>query len=353
MSMGGANALLVDLAPFQGQKGHKVDILQLIESKDKTLTDKLCNSGVNVISLAKKGSVYNPLLTFKIIPYLRKYDIIHVHLFPALYWAGLARILSFSKTPLVYTEHSTHNKRRANPILFTIDKFIYSNCYKEVIACSDKAFETFKDVFPNMNASTILNGVNISKNVNAIPYSKKELINVGNDVFVVTMIARFASMKRQDTVVEAMSKLPSNFHAVFVGGDDGELDNVKSVVAKLNIKNRIHFLGIRPDVPRILKSSDVVIMASDYEGLSLSSIEGMASGKPFIASNVNGLKEVVGGAGILYENKNSEELANILKKLYDDKAFYLDTINKCQKKAVQFDISVCSSAYLKVYAKYL
>ena len=350
--MGGANALLVDLAPSQKKEGHEVEILQLIESKDKTLTNKLFDLGVNVMSISLKGSVYNPLHIFKLIPYLNKYDIVHVHLFPALYWVGLAKLLSFSKTPLVYTEHSTSNRRRSNPILLFIDKIIYSNCYKEIIACSQKAFETYKSVFPNINVCTIPNGVDINKNINAIPYSKKELINVDNDIFLTTMIARFASMKRQDTVVEAISKLPSNFHVLFVGGDGGELNRIKALVKSLKIENRIHFLGIRPDVPRILKSSDVVIMASDYEGLSLSSIEGMASGKPFVASDVNGLREVVEGAGILYENKNSDNLTKILKKLHEDKSFYIDTIDKCLDRAKQFDISACSLAYLNVYKKY-
>lgn len=353
MAMGGANALLVDLAPAQMREGHNVDILQLIESKDKTLTNKLAGTGVNVISLKKNGSFYSPIFIFKIIPILKKYDIVHVHLFPALYWAGFAKLLSYSKTPFVYTEHSTSNKRRNKPVLLAVDKFVYSNCYKEIIACSDKALETYKSVFPNVNTCTIPNGVDISKNINATPYSKQNLVGIDVECFVTTMIARFASMKRQDTVVEAISKLPSNFHAVFVGGDGGELQRVKDLVKSLDVVDRIHFLGIRPDVPQILKSSDVVIMASDYEGLSLSSIEGMASGRPFVASNVNGLREVVSGAGELFENKNPDALADILRRLQSDNAFYNEVVHKCQMRAKLFDIKACSQSYLEIYKKYV
>ena len=123
-------------------------------------------------------------------------------------------------------------------------------------------------------------------------------MDVGEDVFVVTMVARFMTMKRQDTVVEAISKLPDNIHAVFVGGSENDegLVRVKNLAVEKEVADRVHFLYIRNDVPRILKTSDVVVMASDFEGLSLSSIEGMAAGKPFIASNVNGLRVVVGCA---------------------------------------------------------
>ena len=66
---------------------------------------------------------------------------------------------------------------------------------------------------------------------------------------------------------------------------------------ELGVSHRVLSLYIRKDVPRILKSSNVICMSSIYEGLSLSSIEGMASGHPFIATNVNGLREIVKGAG--------------------------------------------------------
>lgn len=351
--MGGANALLVNLVPAQRAEGHDVAILELVKAKDQTLTNKLANIGVSVSSLVQKGTVYNFLLFFKIIPYLKRYDIVHVHLFPALYWVALAKIVNCSKTPLVYTEHSTSNKRRNNPILFAVDKFVYTNCYKEVIACSDKVLGTFKKAFPRVKAMAISNGVKISDNINAMPYTKKELLNIDENCFVISMVARFASMKRQDTIVKAISRLPKYYHAVFVGGDSGCMDDVKRIVSDLDVADRIHFLGIRSDVSRILKTSDVVMMASDYEGLSLSSIEGMAAGKPFVASNVNGLKEVVSGAGILYENKKDEELVNILKKLYKDKEYYKQISVKCLERASDFDIHKCSDLYLNEYKKYI
>ena len=43
--------------------------------------------------------------------------------------------------------------------------------------------------------------------------------------------------------------------------------------------------------PQVLKSADVVVMSSHWEGLSLSNIEGMSSGRPFVASDVDGLRE--------------------------------------------------------------
>ncbi len=354
--MGGGQNLLIGLAGEQVKRGNSVTVLQLKKSKDQTVTNKIQKSGATVKWLTKGGSLYNPLLIFKLIPWIRKANIVHVHLFPALYWAGFAKLISLRKIPIVYTEHSTKNRRRSNFILKRVDNFVYKHCYNQIIACADKALETYKQVYPNVDhVCAINNGVDTTLYRDAKPYTKQELLGISEDSFVVTMVARFMFMKRQDTIVEAISKLPANFHACFVGSEpnDEGLIKVKKLSEELGVSNRVHFLYIRPDVPRILKTSDVVMMSSEHEGLSLSSIEGMAAGKPFIATNVDGLREVVGGAGELFELYNSEELAYILQRLESDRNCYDEIALRCQKRAVEYDIQGMVNKYLEQYNKLL
>ena len=106
---------------------------------------------------------------------------------------------------------------------------------------------------------------------------------------------------------------------------------------------------VRSDVPRILKTSDVVMMSSEYEGLSLSSIEGMAAGKPFIATDVNGLREVVADAGELFELYNVEQLVSILSKLESDADYYNLIAKRCYQRALEFDINIMAEKYNKLY----
>lgn len=121
----------------------------------------------------------------------------------------------------------------------------------------------------------------------------------------------------------------------------------------MNVIDRVHFLYLRSDVPRILKTSDIVMMSSEYEGLSLSSIEGMASGKPFVATDVNGLREVVQGAGELFELNNSDELAKILLKLYSDKNYYKKVTERCKVRASLYDIQKMINGYMNVYQEFV
>lgn len=352
LGMGGAENVLIGLTEGQRKLGHEVIVMPLVCAEHTPVRNRIESSGVSVKPLASCGSVYRPQFIWKILKAFKHYDIVHVHLFPALYWAGFAKALSFRKTPLVYTEHSTSNKRRNNRLLHSVDKMIYLNFYDMVIACGDKVLETYKESFPSVKHLCVINnGVNTQLYREAEPYSKNELLGVSDDCFIVTMVARFMTMKRQDTIVQAMAKLPNNIHAVFVGGNelDEGVKRVQNLASNLGVESRVHFLYIRQDVPRILKTSDIVIMASDYEGLSLSSIEGMAAGKPFVASDVNGLREVVGGAGLLFKNRDAGTLAGLICKLYEDKDLYMKIANQCLQRSQEFDVKRMTTAYLRVY----
>lgn len=353
---GGAENVLIGLAFGQKQLGHEVTIMPLVCPEKTIVRGKMEAKGLTVIPFTENESYYNPTLILKIAKVIKQYDIVHVHLFPAFYWTAFAKIVSFSKVPLVYTEHSTNNRRRKNPFLRFVDSIVYQHSYKMVVACAEKVLDTYRAAFPKVNHTCFINnGIDTKIFNDAEPYTKKALLGVGDDIFLVTMVARFMTMKHQDTVVEAISKLPENIHAVFVGGsenDEGTI-RVKNLAIENNVIERVHFLYIRNDVPRILKTSDVVIMASDYEGLSLSSIEGMAAGKPFIASDVNGLREVVGGAGLLFENKDSSALAKLIKKLASQKDFYDEVAENCYVRAQSYDVNNMVNSYVIVYQKVL
>lgn len=66
------------------------------------------------------------------------------------------------------------------------------------------------------------------------------------------------------------------------------LEEHRKYCEKNNLSSRVHFLGLRNDIPQILKASDVIVLSSEHEGFSLSMLEAMASGRPFIASDVPG-----------------------------------------------------------------
>ena len=93
-----------------------------------------------------------------------------------------------------------------------------------------------------------------------------------------------------------------------------------------------------------------MICSSEYEGLSLASVEGMAAGKPVVASDVPGLAEVVGGAGILFPQGDEKALASAILRLAEDENLYAETAAACSRRAQDFDIWETCDAYLNIYA---
>ena len=346
LSTGGAEKLVADLAPLQRERGHAVEVL-LLRGGESVFRTALENSGIRVYDFGAGTSVYSPLNILRLIPFMRKYDVIHVHLFPAQYWTAMARILTFSNVRLVTTEHSTNNRRRGLLFWKFIDSAIYA-CYSSVVCCAEMARDALcRHLGAWKRICTISNGVNVEFVRNAKPIAKEDL-GLPKDAFLLCQVARFICPKNQDVVIRSLVHLPESVHAVFVG--DGERRNVcEELAQELGVRERVHFLGIRSDVPALLKTVDVVVCSSEYEGLSLASAEGLAAGKPVVASDVPGLAEVVGGAGILFSQGDEKALAEAILKLSSDKDFYDATATACSRRARDFDIRKTCEAYLSVY----
>lgn len=347
---GGAQSLVVDLLAAEKKAGVEVALLCLVEREANGFTKRIEGNGISIMYLQRGGNMRNPILIFKLIPYIKRYDVIHVHSFPDEYWVPFAKMISLSKCKIIYTQHSTHSNKFGHPILKHIDSFVYKKLINKVACCSDKALDEFRHFYPFIEATSVPNGINIEKYSIAEPSSIKNDLGI-IDSFIITMVARFNYPKRQDVLIKALSMLPSDIKLFLIGGNDGDenLLPCMELVKELGLRDRVFFLGIRNDVPQLLKASDVVVLVSEYEGLSLSCLEGMAAGKPFIASNSEGLREIVKGAGLLFEMEDVESLAEFIKTLYEDKATYDNISRACFERAQHYSIEDMTKKYINLY----
>lgn len=345
---GGAEKLMIDLIHRLKEAGHDVDLL-LFDGIDTHFRREAENLGIKSFDLGVGGSVYSPTKFFKLLPYLSKYDIVHTHNTAPQLFAAIGSI--GRNITLFTTEHNTTNRRRDKKYLKLFDKWMY-NRYKKIICISQKAEDNLNEYLGKSKADiiTINNGIDISRFANATPSLELETIAPGTRKII--MVAGFRDQKDQPTLIRSLKELPEVFH-VFLVGDGERRSEFEELVKSLNLYERVHFLGIREDIPELLKASDYIALSSHYEGLSLSSVEGMAAGKPFLASNVDGLKEVVKDAGILFPEGDSKALAEEIKKLDSDRSFYEEISHKCFEHSKQFDISKMIEGYLEVYSKLL
>ena len=197
--------------------------------------------------------------------------------------------------------------------------------------------------------STINNGIDVKSISEAAPDA--ELLSLKGHRKAILMVAGFREAKDQDTVVKALSLLDRNKFEVWFAGIGVRQNIVKHLADTLGIGGRVRFLGLRTDIPNVLRAADMIVMSSHWEGLSLSNIEGMSAHKPFIASKVNGLREVTEGYGILFEHGDARGLAAEIEHLSKDSQYYQQVADTCYERAEQFDIDKMIVAYERMYKR--
>ena len=257
-------------------------------------------------------------------------------------------MISFSSRPIVFTEHSTNNRRRRFRILKYIEKFVYSKL--DFIGCISKGTYDSLNAFVNVehNAEIINNGINVDK-FRIRGTLKKSGFFHEND-YLLIQVSSFRLQKDHETLINALVELPSHVKLLLVG--DGPLKKIREEQVKaLNLEARVTFLGNRFDIPELLNVSDLVILSSTYEGFGLAIVEGMAAGKPVIASNVDGLRDIVQDYGLLFEMGNSKNLCEQIRSLLEDDTFYREVANRCRKRAEDFSIQRMVDKYFKIYRR--
>lgn len=339
LRLGGAPKLIASLLPLLNKGNNDADLLVFKEA-DSPLTYILKNKGVRIKAL--NINTKNPLSIFKLCKEIKGYDIVHVHLVYPLYFTAIASL--FQKAKLVYTEHSTYNRRREYKILRPLERFIYSK-YKAVISISRQTEEALLSWLANRNTKTYYAVIN-----NGIDLSEFENHPTEKDNNRLIMVSRFAPSKDQITAIRSMAYIDDRFHLYLVG--DGEMRRrCEEAVLSSGLQKRVHFLGSRADIPQLISSSFIGIQSSNWEGFGLSAVEIMACGIPVIASDVDGLKQVVEGAGLLFEKGNAKNLAAKIASIADNIDLYNSISERCKKRAAEYSIDIMAARYLEVYAK--
>lgn len=348
LGSGGAEKLIHDMAIEMKNKGEDVSVV-LLTSKNGVYDNSLLEKGIKVIHLSDKWDIYNPINIIKLIKKLREYDIVHTHIYSAQLWTAFASYFLPKKIKYITTEHNTTNSRRGKWYFKLLDKWMYQR-YDSIVTITQEVQECLTNWIGEsklFKMEIVKNGIFLENYSNASPL-KRELLKLTDSNKVIVMIARFDKQKDHKTIVNAMQYLDSNYKLLLIG--KGELENeIKIQVKKLSLDEKIDFLGYRKDIPEILKMADVCVLSSHYEGLPISALEAMASGIPFVATKAPGLKDLVVGAGEVFEPENSLELSEIIKKICTDDGYRLEISKKCMARAKEYDIKETVKEYINIY----
>lgn len=264
-----------------------------------------------------------------------KPDIIHAHGTTAAVKAAMV----CGKTPLIYHIHnnSFDSRRLSKKSIANLIPFIKSS---HVIWVTQHCLDCymFSDIVKH-KSTVVNNGINL-------PLFQNAKSKTDNNKLI--MVSRFAPAKDHETVIKAMPLVDQRFHLYLVG--DGEKRHqCEELVNQLHLNERVHFLGACSDIPQLVGNAFIGIQSSYWEGFGMSAVEIMACGIPVIASDADGLKQVVEGAGLIFKTGDEEDLACKIQQLATNKILYTNTANACLERSKKYSIEETANKCRKIY----
>lgn len=224
-----------------------------------------------------------------------------------------------TKCKVVYMAHGFHFYKgapKSSKIYYVIEKILSK--YTDVLITINhedyEAAQRFKAkeyyLLPGI-------GINTSKFVYNPDheYLRKELSLCEQDLILLS-VGELIARKNHEIVIDALAKIKDR-HIHYVIAGDGELKQyLTDKIKKLNLNN-VHLLGYRRDINKLCNSSDIFIMPSFQEGLSVALMEAMACGLPVIASKIRGNVDMIdeGKGGYLVDVTSIKQYKNAISNL--------------------------------------
>ena len=260
--------------------------------------EKILNSSNHIDIKERKISIKD---LFRILYFVRRnsINIIHAHGKGAGLIARIIKLLV--KIPIIYTYHGIHLKchNKLSNFIYILYENIFSSLddQKIFVSKSEKKYALKSGLKIGQKHLIINNGVSNKKRKNI----NKDYINSEKENHLrIISICRFVSQKNINEILKIAFKLP--FHKFIIIGDGPLWENINTEKKQLKLEN-VQLLGLKKNVFKYLKESDIYISTSLYEGLPISIIEAMSIGLPIVASNVIGNKDTIlhNESGFLYD----------------------------------------------------
>lgn len=332
LGMGGAEKVVLDLAKYTSKDEFNIFVVAM--SKRDELLQEFLDNNINTTLLKKSNSIKD---IFFIINFLNKISkekniqIIHAHMTHSIIVASILRILNPS-LKIVYTSHNIN----------------IGSKIRELIVWSLKSFRDVdivfsKDIlkyFYKQNYRVIPNGIKIDK------------YNLGlekNQKFTFIAIGRLEIVKNHKFLIEMANELKDKYDfEIQIVGDGYLRDELKELIQKYALEDKVKLLGLRNDIPKLLGQAHCLLMPSLWEGLPIVILEAGASGLPVISTPVGSLPSLLNS-----ENAYLVELDNFKNKMIEVLDNYEDAKLKGKKLfediKLKYSIEAVIEAHEKIY----
>lgn len=317
-TVGGSGVVATELGKMLAEKGHEI---HFISSSLPFRLNKMYHNifyhqvEVNQYSVFQYPP-YDIALASKMAEVIKRenLDLLHVHYaIPHAVCAILAKQMSGTNIKIVTTLHGTditvlgYDLTMTDAIRFGIEQS------DAVTAVSNSLIEqTYDLIHPQKKIVPVYNFIDerVYKKMNATIL--KEEFGIRPEEKVVIHVSNFRAVKRVPDVVKSFNLIQEQLDAkLLLIGDGPEMTVVSKLVEKLNLRDKVLFLGKQDNLEELYSISDLMLLLSEKESFGLVALEAMACGVPCIGTNIGGLPEVIinGETGFICELGNIEEIA--------------------------------------------
>lgn len=294
------------------------------------LADEAGKLGINTISVSMDNRI--SMKTFREVAQMFRWsniDILHTHGGTAGFWGRIGAFLSGRSIVRIHSYHGMHylSKNHAFPRhLRVIDQLLLRLTDRVICVCPSDYRKGLEAGIVNKKKGVIIhNGIEIEKFQN-LSHRKALRTQYGLDESAIVFgnVGRLHVQKGQRYLLEAFQAVKSRQpHARLWIIGEGELKyELEKFAQDLGIYNSVHFFGARTDVHELLSAIDIFVLPSLWEGQPISIMEAGAAGKPVIATNIDGVADILidGKNALLVPVKDPNVLAAAMMRIIKDTA---------------------------------
>jgi glycosyltransferase involved in cell wall biosynthesis len=323
MQVAGAEMLVAETIR---RLGRTIDPVVLCLDGVGQLGEQMRSEGVPVVELHRRPGL-DLALPRRMAAQVERYglDVIHAHQYTPFFYTALARPFVRRPVHVIFTEHGRHYPDVVSTKRRLINRFVLARFADEINGVSQFSVDSLArvDGFGSRTLDVIPNGIDALRYAQGSRSDAK--VRVGLDVSRrhIACIARFHPIKDHAMLLQAFALATGKVPDVdlVLAGDGPLRAQLTEQATSLGVASRVRFLGVRSDVPDILRAVDVFALTSIAEAASITLLEAMASELPVVVTDVGGNPEIVkhGVEGLLVPRGDAAAAAAAFVDLLTDR----------------------------------
>jgi glycosyltransferase involved in cell wall biosynthesis len=312
LGMGGAERQALAIAERMRERGHAVAVF--------TLRPRLREEWPTTLPVFRLGMSRNPFSViaglFRAQRYLRdlRPGLIHSHGFHANIAARLLGLV-LPSSAVISTIHNIYEGGSLRMFCYRVTDPLARRTTAVSRAVADRFIALH--AVPARKCAAMLNGVDLAE-LSPDPECRlraRDALGAGTE-FIWLAAGRLAPAKDYPNLLCAFAQFRASFAQakLWIAGEGtaAERERLQGLAVRMGIAEAVQWLGLRRDLPALLDAADGFVLSSVWEGMPLALAEAMAMEKPVVATDVGGVRELVGAAGTLAPPHSADQLAEAM-----------------------------------------